>query len=122
MQNGAGDADIKKPEKVSTVIPQYLQGTDPRSPRDSKIQGGSSPLYKTVQYSGPSAIKESASVQVQELQMRTADYISSQRTAKRGLRPVGVRNPGPLPSWSNPKASSGHGAAHSGAEPHTWPL
>lgn len=48
LQNGAGDADIKKPEKVSTVIPQYLQGTDPRSPRDSKIQGGSSPLYKTV--------------------------------------------------------------------------
>ena len=71
---------------------------------------------------GAPGIARSKEAQVQELQMRTADYISSQRTAKRGLRPVGVRNPGPLPSWSNPKASSGHGAAHSGAEPHTWPL
>ena len=64
-------------------VSQYLQGTDSRSPRDTEIQGCSSPLYKTVSYSRPSAIKESASVQVQELQMRTAEIFQA-REQRRG--------------------------------------
>ena len=58
-------------------VSRYLQGTDSRNPRDTEIQGCSSPLYKIVSYSGPSAIKESASVQVQELQMRTAEIFQA---------------------------------------------
>lgn len=131
LQNGAGDADVKKPEKVSTVIPQYLQGTDPRSPRGSKE--AQVPYIRQCSTADPPQSRNLHQCRCGSFRWGRLNIFQA-REQQRGawdqwvwgilaLSPFVLSWPSPLlSSWSNPKASSGHGAARSGAEPHTWPL